>query len=132
MAFLAVMATYPLASLLFSFYRPFVPRSRRSRMSLNFLALALAITFILGNLVLAPETNSYFFAYVVVIFGVMWILSKRSRMMKLLWWIVDSSTWARKWGWGDRVVGWMRCLRGGPVLIFTGTDEVSRVAIVKK
>ncbi|SCZ95050.1 BZ3500_MvSof-1268-A1-R1_Chr11-3g03569 [Microbotryum saponariae] len=123
--FLSIMALYPIASLLASYHRPYLPRTPRASLWLNLLALSLTLTFVGGNLYIAPGTNSIFFAYATVLILGLVVLSKRSRGMKVVWWVVDQTGWMKRWGWDRSVVGWMKRLRTGPVLLFVSTDEVS-------
>ncbi|SGZ01980.1 BQ5605_C033g11178 [Microbotryum silenes-dioicae] len=125
--FLSIMALYPIASLLASYHRPYLPRKPRASLWLNLLALSLTLTFVGGNLYIAPGTNSIFFAYATVLILGLVVLSKRSRGMKVVWWVVDQTGWTKKWGWDKSVVRWMKRLRTGPVLLFVSTDEVNKL-----
>ncbi|SCV73558.1 BQ2448_7484 [Microbotryum intermedium] len=125
--FLSIMGLYPLASLLASYHRPYLPRTPRASLGLNLVALALTLTFVGGNFYISPGTNSIFFAYASVLTLGLVVLSKRSRGMKVVWWVVDQTRWMKKLGWDHRVVVWMKKLRTGPVLLFVATDEVNKL-----
>jgi hypothetical protein len=119
------MLLFPVASLLLSFYRPFLPRAPRTSFVLNIFALLLSLALIIGNVVLAPSTSGFFAIYAIVLFFAMWFVSKRSRCMKVVWWVVDEIGWMKRLGCGERVVKWLRRLRSGPVVVFVESDEVS-------
>lgn len=126
------MLLFPVSLLLLTYARPTLPRHPHASLSLTLFTLALALTLIIGNIVLSPIIAGYLAAYVVVMGGVMVALSKRSRAMKVVWWGVERVGWMRRCGVGERVVGWMKRMRGGPVVLFVRTDEVSLGSAVGK
>ena len=122
------MFLFPVSLLLLTYARPSLPRSPRNSLSLPLFVLALSLTLIIGNIVLSPIIAGYLAAYVVVIGAIMVALAKRSRAMWVLWWVTDRVEWMGKRRWGDRVVKWMKSMRGGPIVLFVETDEVSSSA----
>lgn len=74
---------------------------------------------------MSPIIAGYLAAYVLVISLVMVLLSKRSRAMKVGIEVSERVEWMRRWGLSQRVVGWMKSMKGGPVVLFVATDEVS-------
>lgn len=119
------MLLFPVSLLLLSFSRPSLPRSPRTSLSLSLLVLALSLTLIIGNIVMSPIIAGYLAAYVLVMGLVMILLSKRSRAMKVLIHSTERVEWMKRWGLSQKVVEWMKSMKGGPVVLFVATDEVS-------
>lgn len=119
------MLLFPISLLLLSFSRPSLPRSPRTSLSLSLLVLVLSLTLIIGNIVMSPIIAGYLAAYVLVMGLVMVLLSKRSRAMKVFVSVTERVEWMRRRGLRGRVVKWMKSMKGGPVVLFVATDEVS-------
>ena len=111
-----------------AYNRPRLERTPRPSLFLVVFTIALAITLIVGNSVLAPKTVGYFATYSIVIFAAFWALSRKSSAVKLVWWIFDHGKRTR--GLANKAENVMVSLRGGPVVVFVETDEVrTRVAL---
>jgi hypothetical protein len=123
--FFSTMLLFPISLLLLSFSRPSLPRAPRTSLSLSLFVLALCLTLIIGNIVMNPIIAGYLAVYVLVMGLGMILLSKRSRAMKVLIEVSERVEWMRKRGWSGRIVVWMKSMKGGPVVLFVATDEVS-------
>ncbi|KAL8293337.1 hypothetical protein RQP46_000038 [Phenoliferia psychrophenolica] len=123
--FLFTLLLFPISSLILSYNRPHLARTPRPSLLLVFFTLALSVTLIVGNSVLAPKTIGYFATYSIVTLAGFWALSRKSSALKLVWWILDSGKRTRRLA--KKAAGVMVALRGGPVVIFVETDEINRL-----
>lgn len=121
--FLFTLLLFPISSLVLSYNRPRLARAPRPSLFIVVFTIALSITLIVGNSVLAPKTIGYFATYTIVLFAAFYALSVKSGAVKLLWWVLEHSS--RTGGLAKKAVGAMVALRGGPVIVFVETDEVS-------
>lgn len=142
------MALFPLANLLLKFNRGRLAAVSRAPLAEVLLTLAIVGVIIGGNIAIDPsivgsvsflthnflERNthrliSYAAAYFIVIASVFYGTFKASRLVHVLLWLYDRSTWLQKivWTrrWGASLTTAMRHLRRQPVCILIKSDEVS-------
>ncbi|KAI0338562.1 hypothetical protein BDW22DRAFT_1362598 [Trametopsis cervina] len=129
LVWLTVMALFPLANLLLKFNRGRLAAVSRAPLAEVLLTLAIVGVIIGGNIAIDPSIVGYAAAYFIVIASVFYGTLKASRLVHVLLWLYDRSTWLQKivWTrrWGASLTTAMRHLRRQPVCILIKSDEIN-------
>ncbi|KAM0791716.1 hypothetical protein ACM66B_003985 [Microbotryomycetes sp. NB124-2] len=134
--FLSIMCMFPITCLLLSYYRPRLPRpvspaslSSSSTFSLSIFVLVLSLVLIIGNVVASPIILAYLVAYTVVLTVIMTCVSRRNKLLQILFWTVEQTRWTRgKKGLREVIAKSIKVTRTGPVVLFVDGDEIHRLA----
>ncbi|KZT52939.1 hypothetical protein CALCODRAFT_458622, partial [Calocera cornea HHB12733] len=126
-AFLFLMALYPLSHIMLRFNRDRLPRKYHSALGWSVLAMASMIVLWVGNIVQDPKTIGLFAAYFGVVWLSLWILKSQVLLARLALWVYDQVALYRiRWFKGmDASVGRMMVkLRRRAVCVWVKTDDM--------
>ncbi|KZP00412.1 hypothetical protein CALVIDRAFT_533426 [Calocera viscosa TUFC12733] len=126
-AFLFLMAQYPISHIMLRFNRDRLPRKYRAPLWLSVLGLCSMIVLEVGNIIQDPKTIGLFVAYFGVIWLTLWVLKSQVLLARLALWVYDQAGLYRvRWLKGmDASVGRLMVkLRRRAVCVWVKSDDM--------